>query len=435
MKNQIYAMEEQYLKAYLTEKINSRETDREAALALSGPIPTPGSNEAVDAIYSREGNTAHIRIDGPLSNEGPDFWDIAFGYGGTSYPAIIGAVERANNDPSVEKITADISSPGGSVEGLFDAAASFRTSKKPVTTVGRGMVASAAYEIASQSAQILAADPTTEFGSIGVLVAGWNMDGMEEKEGVKRIVLTSSNAPNKAPKIGTEKGDAILQERIDAFERHFYASVSQGRHVSNEYIAENFGKGGLVMAQDPDPKRPTALSVGMIDGIVGQAPRSAQNPVSTPAAAGENNIPAPAGTREKTMTLAELLAADPSAKAAHDALIAQAEKNGREKAESDAKAIFAKCKVAFDNEAYAGLRDLALKVISGESKIEALEASYANADMFAEKEKSLLAQIETLKTGAVKGEAPDPKAGTPEAELRAAVADIAAKKLAAKEGK
>ncbi|GHT66325.1 hypothetical protein FACS1894110_09800 [Spirochaetia bacterium] len=424
MNEKLLAIHAAYADKWLNEKANITPEGIKALNDLYGkPIPEPGTAESIAAIYSLENNAARIRIDGPLSIEGPDVFDKYYGYAGTSYIDIIGAIEKANTDPMAQNITLDISSPGGNVDGIFEAAEAVRTSAKPVTAVGSGMVASAAYWLASQAENILAANPITEFGSVGVVVAGYDTSGLGERMGVKRVTITSSRAPDKHADIGTEKGQSILKSRIDAMERHFFSAVARGRHVTEEHIAENFGKGGLLIALDYDQSKPSALSSGMIDGLqkTPNGPQAtsviySQNTVSTPAAAGENNTPAPAGTRENAkMTLAELLAADPSAKVEFDGHLAAAEKNGREKAESDAKAIFAKCKVAFDNEAYAGLRDLALKVISGESKIEALEASYANADMFAEKEKSLLAQIETLKTGSVPGQAPDLSA-TPESK-------------------
>ena len=86
---------------------------------------------------------------------------------------------------------------------------------------------------------------------------------------VKEIVITSSNAPNKNPDPESKVGVKVIQDRVDALERIFYQRISEGRGVSTEDIKENFGRGGLLVSFDPDPNKPDAVSVKMIDSVIG----------------------------------------------------------------------------------------------------------------------------------------------------------------------
>jgi len=97
-------------------------------------------------------------------------------------------------------------------------------------------------------------------GSLGV-VCSWTDDSQKrEKEGLKDYEVVSSQSPNKRLAPNSKEGKAALQKELDEFADIFIESVAQNRGKSKDYVEENFGKGGLFLAQ-------TALEVGMIDGI------------------------------------------------------------------------------------------------------------------------------------------------------------------------
>jgi len=261
-KEVLYAAEEKFLERYLREKAAATLDDIKAISNLWGnPIHKPGSDAAVDEIYSVENDTAYITITGPLSPEGPDLWDRFWGYGGTSYVTVMAAMERAENDGMVKRVVFYVDSPGGTVDGADETWQAHKSlaSKKHTDVHAGNMLASAAYYISSAAKKIMACTPVSKVGSIGVVVAAYDWSKWEEGVGIRRIIITSSNAPDKCPDIGTKKGQNTIKAQLDAIERVFYARVSEGRRVTAEHIAEHFGRGGLLIAQDPSPEHHDAI--------------------------------------------------------------------------------------------------------------------------------------------------------------------------------
>jgi hypothetical protein len=91
----------------------------------------------------------------------------------------------------------------------------------------------------------------------------------DAEKGIKDIGIVSKNAPLKNPDTATAEGFKAYQERLDAIERVFIGRVSEGRGVSVETVEKDFGRGAVLVAQDPDPEQTSALSVGMIDKVIG----------------------------------------------------------------------------------------------------------------------------------------------------------------------
>jgi len=188
MKEVLYAAEESFLQRYLHEKGQATLDDIKAISDIwDNPIHKAGSAAAVDEIYSIEGDTAHIAILGPLSPEGPDLWDRFWGYSGASYTTIIGAMERAKNNPLVERVVFDIDSPGGTIAGVDETWQAHKAlSERKSTEVHAGnMLASAAYYIATPAHKILATSPASKIGSIGVMLATYDWSKFKENVGIK----------------------------------------------------------------------------------------------------------------------------------------------------------------------------------------------------------------------------------------------------------
>jgi ClpP class serine protease len=459
MKEVLYAMHRPFLERYLKEKSAATIADIQAITDLwSNPIALPGTPEAVDKIYSLDGDTAHIAIKGILSPEGPDLWDLFWGYGGTSYRDITAALDRAKNDPLVKSIILDINSPGGTVDGVDETWQAIRSVGKPVTTRAGGLLASAAYYLASGTGKILAEAPTSEIGSIGVLVATYDWSKWEENIGIKEIVITSSNAPDKHPDLTTTHGRDTIRAQLNAIERIFYARVSEGRGVSNEHIAEHFGRGGILVASDPSPEHEDAIRSGMIDGLVeghfrsaAHRPLSAQEQKEIAAALeesmkpgatfysadgkelsaaeceevrqdiinivneapyGAKNTPAQAGTKQEgqTMNLSDFLAANPASAAEVEALKAKAKAEGREEALAEQSAQISRVMGVITSEAYpANIKALAGDVLARKKGIDAFDAAVAVYDSELERRKSEAAQAETAAAGALAADKPGGK--------------------------
>jgi hypothetical protein len=166
-----------------------------------------------------------------------------------------------------------MNTPGGTVDGMDQARQAIKSlaEKKTVIAENQGMIASAGYHQATAAGTIEATSPLAITGSIGVIVAGLDFTDAMARDGVKKIKIVSKNAPNKQPDPTTESGRDLVQEQINAMERVFIQAVAEGRGTTEDDVIANFGRGGVLIAQDPDPEQPDALSVGMIDSVISGA--------------------------------------------------------------------------------------------------------------------------------------------------------------------
>lgn len=251
----IWACEEQYTKQYFDCVLNAGVEDIKAASFLDDQQAPP--------IFSIDGDEATIEIKGVLTSTRIPAIARFFGFNGTSYPELKEALEAVFEASEVKRVKLAIDSPGGDAKGVDEIAqlVSAIGKKKTVIAENQGMVASGAYWIASQANKIIATAPNNETGSIGVIIVGYDTTKLEENVGVKRVVITSKNAPNKAADVDSKKGIQVLQDRINAIEGVFLDRVAEGRKIDVSYVKKYFGQGGLLIAE-------AAQQVGMIDKVV-----------------------------------------------------------------------------------------------------------------------------------------------------------------------
>jgi ClpP class serine protease len=347
----MYAMEENFLSSYLETRLGVMANIGDEQMRQEYNSETRRIENA--SILSIDGDTAHIDISGPLSRKGPDWIDALFGFGGTSTIEIIEAIQKADADPTVARIVLDMDTPGGEAIGTDEVWQAVMKATKRVTVVNHGMIASGGYYIASGADEIVSTSPMNEVGSIGVVIATWDLSKAYEEAGYKRVVIVSENAPDKYPDISKESGVAILRKQVNAIERIFYDRIASGRNVSKESIKENFGRGGLMTSRDPDGN-PDAISVGMIDGLVEDSIdtnfMAATNPADVPEnqPSGNSNIlPAVAGTpmpapvtekgnqKGKRMTFEEMKTNDPALHAEVDAKMKAEYERGKAEAKAE----------------------------------------------------------------------------------------------------
>ena len=430
MQEILYAAEPSFVRSYLEERINARPEDIKAARELFPTVAAPGSPEAVDAIYSRDGEVAIIRIEGPLSIPGPDAWDLAYGYGGASYDTIASALARAQNDPSVKRVEVHANTPGGTVDGADSTWRAFRAvaAEKTLDTIFSGMLASAGIYITAPSTHIYGRSPTDEAGSVGVICAGWDFSEAYAEMGVKRVVLTSKNAPKKAARFDTKAGRDAIQERIDAAERIFFARLAEGRGVTMDHIIERFGQGALLPAQDPSADANDAIRAGMIDGLVPGAGfgSSSSRHAAAPLAATPEPNPAEAGNKSSQevhrMNLSEFLAQGPAAVAEIDKIKADA----AAAAVAPLNARIAKAGAILGSDAYAAnvpVRKKAIECLEGKISVDALDGVVGMADMLSEQTRQGAAEDETAGQGATKPQGGPADAKAQEAAERKVAAD------------
>jgi ClpP class serine protease len=240
-------------------------------------------------VMSVAGDTAEIRMEGVLTKR-PDFMAFLFGGGNTTYGDIISAIAQVESDDSITNIVFAFDSPGGSVDGMFDAIDAISSVTKPNKAVVHGLAASAAYALASASAEIEAASRASRVGSIGV-VASFYVD-----ENV--IDVTSTNAPKKRPDVSTPQGKADVVEQLDGIHNLFVDGIAMGRGVTADKVNADFGRGATLLADE-------ALKRGMIDKVSGVKLELASSSNRNTANSGGENM-------EAVMDLKELQAKHPA---------------------------------------------------------------------------------------------------------------------------
>ena len=266
---ELYAIQRNFLETYLEAIENATLSEKTVALDRFGNDPLPSIITRIEGS-----NEATISITGVMTPAGPSPLARFFGFGGTGYIDIIAAAKSLENDPSIENVKLAMDTPGGTVAAMDQArqAIEILASKKNVTVENHGMIASAGYYLATAKGikTIVAMSPLVETGSIGVVRAGFDFSDALSRNGIKRIKIISSNAPNKQADPATAQGLKVHQDDVDAMERVFIDKVATGRNTTVKNVIENFGKGGMFIAQDPDPDKPDAIKAGMIDSIITQ---------------------------------------------------------------------------------------------------------------------------------------------------------------------
>lgn len=166
---------------------------------------------------------------------------------GVDVDEIAALLRKADADPSVQAIVLSVDSPGGSVNGTEELAATIGALEKPVISHTAGMAASAGLWAFSQADARYVAE-SAQVGSVGVYMALLDQSGRFAADGLRQDVIKSDGSPLKAAGIpGTSLSDAQreqMQETVD----YLYARFS-----------------GAVKAAMPSVK-PEALTGGMYFG-------------------------------------------------------------------------------------------------------------------------------------------------------------------------
>lgn len=214
------------------------------------------ASQTVDLHVSN--GVARIPIVGVLT---PEYdWVMDFMSSGytSNYADVQKQVELAVADSRVESLEFFIDSPGGQVDGLFEISDLVSSIDKPKTAVAK-LAASAAYLLATAVGNIKATGPAATFGSVGVLQS-YRVDA-------NKVDVTSTEAPDKAPDPTTENGKSAIRQYLDQLHAMLVGNISANRAkttgdvtFSSESVNQNFGRGGVFLAQE-------ALRRGMIDSI------------------------------------------------------------------------------------------------------------------------------------------------------------------------
>lgn len=225
-------------------------------------------------VLKTAGDVAQINVCGVIT-PAPDFIAMLFGGGNTTYPEIIAALAEADANPDITRAEMRIDSPGGHVNGLFDAVAAMQAFSKPLRAVVVNQACSAAYAMACQANEITATNRAARVGSIGI-AATFHTDPTT-------IEIASTAAPHKRPDITTAAGQAVVREELDALHELFAEAIATGRDTTVEKVNAEYGQGATLLAD-------AAMKRGMIDAIAGPGLRVVQSakPTSTATAGGDD---------------------------------------------------------------------------------------------------------------------------------------------------
>ena len=153
-----------------------------------------------------------------------------------------------------------VDSPGGTIyesEELYNKLNEYKElTDRPIWTYMAHYAASGGYMV-SMSADKIYANPNTTTGSIGVIMAGYDMSGLYEKLGIRYVSITSG--ANKDSSKMTDEQIAIYQSQVDEYYSKFVGIVADGRGMSEEEVKQ-LADGRTYTANQ-------ALENGLIDEI------------------------------------------------------------------------------------------------------------------------------------------------------------------------
>lgn len=228
-----------------------------AAISLAAAIEDYAATPRLPKV---QGTVAVLPVHGFISQRGGPFDDL---FGGTSVDRMAATVDRAMADPQISAIVFDVDSPGGSVNGVQAAAEKIRGYRgtKPMVAVANSLMASAAYWLASQADQVVAA-PGSDVGSIGVFRLHEDISEMAARAGVKVSFLAEPAAKvegNPFEPLSDEAREFAMSQVRETY-GEFVKAVAAGRGVTQSAVREGYGKGRTLKAGQ-------ARDAGMVDRV------------------------------------------------------------------------------------------------------------------------------------------------------------------------
>ena len=184
--------------------------------------------------------------------------------GGSSAQVFRDNLRMAVEDNTVKAVVLAIDSPGGSVQGIPEAAQAVReaNAKKPVYALSDGSMCSAAYWIGSAARQVFITGEMVNTGSIGVVVRHVDRSGDEASAGVKTTEITAGKYKRIASEFEplTKEGRAYLQDSADYIYSVFVEAVAQQRKVPVKQVLSNMADGRVFIGSQ-------GIKAGLVDGI------------------------------------------------------------------------------------------------------------------------------------------------------------------------
>jgi protease IV len=156
-------------------------------------------------------------------------------------------LSKAEKDKAVKAIVLRIESPGGEIEPCQEILLEIERAKgtMPIVVSMGGMAASGGYYISTQADKIVAL-PTTQTGSIGVISAVVNIEGLLEKLGIQIEVFKGGKYKDMywGFRELTPEEEEVMQGMVDEYYEQFIGVVVEGRGLSEEEV-RNLATGQL----------------------------------------------------------------------------------------------------------------------------------------------------------------------------------------------
>ena len=222
---------------------------------VAGPISI-GYDQSIGlpVINSNNKNIAVIPIQGVLTKYGE-----LCSYGMQDYQAMIA---RANSATHIDALLLKMDSPGGTTDGTQELATTVRDSAKPVGVFVDGLLASAAYWVASQAQGSIIANKfnSNTIGSIGTYGLYQNISEKLSKEGIQMKII---RAKQSTQKIAVNP----LEQLTPALEGELVDNATAVNQVFIDYVkaARPNVDAGVFTAGVYDSQK--AKQAGLIDGI------------------------------------------------------------------------------------------------------------------------------------------------------------------------
>jgi protease-4 len=181
------------------------------------------------------GKIVVIPLSGTITTE-----DSPLFSGSTITPELVrDYLTRAEADKAVKAIVFRIESPGGEIapcQEILWEIERVKETKRIVVSMG-GMAASGGYYISTQADKIVAL-PTTQTGSIGVISAVINVEGLLEKLGIQIEIFKGGKYKDMywGFRELTPEEEEIMQGMIDEYYEHFIDVVAEGRVLSEAEV-------------------------------------------------------------------------------------------------------------------------------------------------------------------------------------------------------
>jgi protease IV len=155
---------------------------------------------------------------------------------------VVRQLSEYRQDDKILGIILRIDSPGGAVapsQEIYSEVLKIRASSKPVYASMGNLAASGGYYIASATERIFA-NPGSVTGSIGVIMAFSNIEGLIDKIGVRPEVIKSgefkdAGSPTRAM---TEKERKYLQHVVDDVHSQFIDAVAESRNLPQSEVTK-----------------------------------------------------------------------------------------------------------------------------------------------------------------------------------------------------